>query len=94
MADTIIMDDMSMHCTLIRRKGNKPLAGRTFELGICTKDEALLRIKAHFISEGLFWELDEETFVYFMKLSQGNVTESKKFSGFIEQFDRLFRCII
>lgn len=92
----IIMDDpmQTFHCTIIRRKKNKVLAGRKFELIDCPKDQAPRRIKAWYIMSGLFGEIDGKVYNYLEKVYKGEQIHDKRFDTFFDWFDQLYRIII
>lgn len=85
-----------VHCTIIKKKKNKPLAWKQFVFDwSITKDDVIQRVKAYFITEWLFGELKKDAFIYIFNVSQWKQqTWSSEFDVLFEMFDQNFRLII
>lgn len=94
----IIMDEnkTSYNVTIFKRKKNKVITSIKYDFDeIVSKDDALIRIKAHLICDGIIWQLKKDAFGYIFKVKNWKEIFGKsEFDVLFQIFDQNFRLLI
>lgn len=85
-----------VNCTIFKKKKNKVISALKFDFDeVISKDDALIRIKAHLICDGIIWELNKDAFGYIFKVKNWKQTIWKsKFDVVFDLFDQNFRLLL
>lgn len=94
----ITMDEnkTTFNATIFKKKKNKVISALKFDFDeIVSKDDALIRIKAHLICDGIIWELNKDAFGYIFKVKNWKQTIWKsEFDVVFDLFDQNFRLLL
>lgn len=94
----IIIDEnkSTFNVTIFKRKKNKVISALKFDFDDqISKDDALIRIKAHLICDGIVWQLEKVAFGYIFKVKNWKQTIwNSEFDIVFDLFDQNFRLLL